>query len=176
MEGAATGKDSAFKSKLLVAGMVLLLLLVALSVVLNMDRDGLKEGTVVVKTADNTLSSFTLDDLQKLPATEKKITVHSARGNSEHSFTCTPLALLLGSINPALTQNYSKVIARGIDGYSAVVSMSEILQPDNVYLVYADYGQPLKTKTGGEGSMQMIVSADEFGQRFTCWLVSLELQ
>ncbi len=176
MAEAVTREGSSFKSRALVAGMVLLLLLVAVFSFLNRDRIGLKEGTVLIKAGGNTFSSLTLADLQKLPMTEKKITVHSSSGMSEHSFTGTPLAAVLNSVDPALTQNYRKVVARGIDGYISVINMSEILQPDNVYIVYADYGRPLKTKTGGNGSIQVIISADEFGQRFTCWLVSLELQ
>jgi hypothetical protein len=176
MAEAGIKKGSSLKSRLLIAGIVLLCLLVAAFSFLNRDRTGLKEGTVVIKAGDNTLSSFTVEDLQKLPVIEKKTTIHSSRGSTEHSFTGTPLAAVLSSVDPALTQNYIKVVARGIDGYSSVINMSEVLQPDNVYIVYADSGRPLKTKTGGEGSMQVIISGDEFGQRFTYWLVSLELQ
>jgi len=54
--------------------------------------------------------------------------------------------------------------------------MKEVLQPGNVYIAYADGGKPLKTKTGQDGSLQIIVTSDEFGQRCTNYLVSIELE
>jgi len=170
-------KGNFFKSKkILVLGMVLLVLLVAAFSFLNRDRTGLKEGTVVIKASDTTLGSFTVADLQKLPVVEKKMTIHSTQGNIVHDFTGIPLLAVLNSIDPALTQKYKKIVSKGIDNYTSGIDMAEVLQPDNVYIVYADSGKPLKTKTGGDGSMQVIIGNDEFGQRFTNWLVSLELQ
>jgi DMSO/TMAO reductase YedYZ molybdopterin-dependent catalytic subunit len=173
----SVGKGNFLNSKkILVLGMVLLVLLIALFSFLNRDRTGLNEGTVVIKAGNVTLGSFTIDDLQKITAVEKKMTIHSTQGNTVHDFTGTPLLAVLNSIDPALTQKYKKIIAKGIDNYTSGMDMAEVQQPDNVYIVYADSGKPLKTKTGGEGSMQVIIGNDEFGQRFTNWLVSLELQ
>jgi DMSO/TMAO reductase YedYZ molybdopterin-dependent catalytic subunit len=170
-------KDNFINSKkTLVLVIVLLVPIIAAFSFLNRDKNGLKEGTVVIKAGDITLGSFTVADLQKLPAVEKKMTIHSAQGNTENDFTCAPLLAVLNSIDPVLTQKYKKIITKGIDNYTSGINMSEVLQPDNVYIAYADHGKPLKTKTGGEGSMKVIICNDEFGQRFTNWLVSLELQ
>lgn len=175
--------------KWFVPGVVLLVLITVAFTFLNRNKSGPREGAVVIKAGAATLGSFTADDLRKLPAQEKKVVVQSNCGgscvnnrgknsveSSEHNYTGTSLAGVLKSIDPGLTQKYSKVITRGIDYYSQVLDMSEVLQPDNVYIAYAEDGKPLKTKAGGEGGLQLIICSDKTGQRSTNWLVSLELQ
>ncbi len=172
-----------------VLGVVLLGLVVVVFLFLNYYNRGPQEGTLVITAGDTTLGSFTIADLQKLPVIEKKMVVQSncdgSCGNnpgnnsaesSEHEFTGTSLLSILNSIDPGLTQKYNKVITRGVDYYSQVLEMSEVLKPDNVFIAYADYGKPLKTKAGGEGSLQLIMGSDKTGQHITNWLVSLELQ
>ena len=163
-------------NKILVLGIVLLVLIIAVFSFINRDQTVLKEGTLVIKTGETTLKSLTIADLQKLPVVKKKKTIHSTQGNTGNDFICTPLLAVLNSIDPALTQKYKKIVSRGVDNYTSVIDMSEVLQQDNVYIVYADSGKPLKTKTGGVGSMKVIICNDKFGQRFTNWLVSLELE
>lgn len=173
----------------LAAGIVLLVLITAALTFINHHKGGLKEGVVVIKAQDTVLGSLDMAQLQKLPAAEKKIAVqpncggscgnsagNNAAGSSEHHFTGTSLLGVLNSVDPGLAHRYKKVIARGIDQYSQVLEMSEVLQDDNVYIVYADFGRPLKTRAGGEGSLSAVVCSDRSGQRFTNWLVSLELQ
>ncbi len=177
MAEANPGKNKFFNSKTILAlGVALLVLIVAVFSFLNRDKTGLQEGTVVIKAGGNILRSFTMADLRQLPAVEKKMTIHSSQGNTENEFTCVPLLAVLNSIDPELTQRYEKILTKGVDNYTSGVDMSEVLQPDNVYIAYADHGRPLKTKTGEDGSMRIIISNDDYGQRFTRWLVSLELQ
>ncbi|TEB08009.1 Oxidoreductase molybdopterin binding domain protein [Pelotomaculum schinkii] len=187
-------KDRAINSKRWPAlGIGLLVLIIAVCLFVSRGKSGPQEGTVVIKAGAATLGSFTVADLRKLPAVEKKVVVqsncsnncgnnsgnnsgNSGENSSEHEFTGTPLLGVLNSIDPGLTQKHKKIITRGVDYYSQVLEMSEVLQPDNVYIVYADNGKSLQTKAGGEGSLQVIVCNDISGQRFTKWLVSLELQ
>lgn len=162
--------------KILVWGIGLLVLIIAVCSFLNRGQTGLREGTVVITADGATLGSFTIDDLRKLPVVEKKIKINSAQGDTDNEFTCAPLLALLNSIDPSLTQKYERIVTRGVDNYTSGVYMSEVLQPDNVYIAYADHGKPLQTKTGEDGSLRIIVCNDQYGQRFTRWLVSLELQ
>jgi len=43
-------------------------------------------------------------------------------------------------------------------------------------LVYEDNGKPLKSKTGKEGTMRVVILNDIFGQRFTNFLVEMQLE
>lgn len=158
---------------------VILLLLIAVTILSLLNRNqgrGLQEGRLLIKAGDTTLAILTVSDIQKLPSVEKKMVINSTKGMTKHEFTGASLLSVLNSVDPGLVTKYTKVITRGIDNYTSGVRMSEVLEPDNVYLVYADYGQPLKPKTSKDGTMQIIVYRDEFGQRFTNYVVSLELQ
>ncbi len=181
------------KSQLwLVIGISLLVLIIALCIFLSREN-GPQEGMVVIKAGDETLGSFSIDDLRELPAVEKKMKLktncsfncnnngsndssNSEDNIIEHEFTGTPLLDVLNSIDPELPHKYKKIITRGADYYSQVLEMSEVIKPDNVYIVYADYGKPLQTQTGEEGSLQAVICNDQSEQRFTKWLISLELQ
>ncbi len=177
MDQASAEKGSFFCSyKILAPVIVLLVLFIAFFSFLNRDKTGLKEGTVVIKAGRATLGSLTISDFRELPVVEKKMTIHSSQGNTENKFTCVPLLAVLNSIDPELTQKYKKIVSKGVDNYTSGLDMAEILQPDNVYIAYANHGKPLKTKTGEDGSMRIIICNEDYGQRFTMWLVSLELQ
>jgi DMSO/TMAO reductase YedYZ molybdopterin-dependent catalytic subunit len=162
--------------KLLTWGILLLVVVIAVFSFLNRSQDNLQEGQLLVKVGDNQLALLTIADLQQLPAVEKKMVINSSRGKSEHQFTCIELREVLDNIDSGLTSQYDRIITRGIDNYTSGLDMSEVMQPDNVYIAYADRGKPLKTKTGAEGSMRIIIITDEFGQRFTNFLVSIELE
>lgn len=169
------GKGAAAK-KWLVFGIGLLLLITVIAV-FSLNKGDAREGTLVVEAGDTLLGSFTVADIKTFPAVHKELVLQTNCGDIvEHNYTCVPLLDLLNSIDPGLRQNYDKVITRGIDYYSQVLEMSEVLQPDNVYIAYADFGQPLEMKSGAPGTLQLIVCSDKSGQRFTNWLVSLELQ
>lgn len=117
-------KGNLFNSyKTLVLGIVSLVLIIAVFSLLNRDQTGLKEGTVVIKAGDSAVGSLTIADLQKLTVVEKKMTIHSTRGNTRNDFTCTPLLAVLNSIDPTLTKKYKKIVTRGIDNYTGVEAM-----------------------------------------------------
>ncbi len=164
------------QKKVLLAVVALLVVIIAIFALLNRSGEDLHEGEILIKAGGNTLGVLTIADLQKLPAVQKKMMIQSTGGRTKHEFTGALLLDALNSIDPGLTQKYTRIITKGIDNYTSGVEMSEVLRPNNVFIVYADYGKPLQTKTGGEGAMRIVIYQDEFGQRFTNFLTSLELQ
>ncbi|MDD3652579.1 MAG: molybdopterin-dependent oxidoreductase [Desulfotomaculaceae bacterium] len=164
------------QKKILFVVIALLVIIIAVFAFLNRSNENLREDQILIKSGDTVFGVLTVADLQKLPAAQKKMVVQSTSGMTKHEFTGVSLLDALNSIDTGLTQKYSRIITKGIDNYTSGVEMDEVLRPNNVFIVYADYGQPLKTKTGGEGAMRIIIYQDEFGQRFTNFLTSLELQ
>lgn len=164
------------QKRILSVVIALLMIIIVVFAFLNRDNENHQEGQLLIKSDDTRLGVLTVADLQKLPAVQKKMVIQSTGGMEKHEFTGAPLLEALNSIDPGLSQKYTRVITKGIDNYTSVVEMSEVLRPNNVFIVYADYGKPLKTKTGGEGGMRIIIYQDDFGQRFTNFLTSLELQ
>ena len=79
-------------------------------------------------------------------------------------------------MDPAIVKNYKRVITRGVDNYVSGLNMEEVLESNNVFLVYADNGKALKSKSSREGTMRIIILNDPYGQRFTNYLVEIELE
>jgi len=111
-----------------------------------------------------------------LPAVKKKLAINSTLGITKHQFTCTPLSEVFNQIDPGIVNEYKKIITIGVDNYTSAIKMDEVLEKNNVYLVYEDNGKPLKSKTGKEGTMRVVILNDIFGQRFTNFLVEMRLE
>lgn len=168
-----TGKN---KNKILGLGIIGLILVVGIFACLNRSYQGLPEGQILLTADGQKIAVLTVEDLKKLAVVQKKIVIHTSRGNEEHEYTMTPLLDVLDRIDPQLTAKYGRLVTKGSDNYTSGVDMAEVLEPDNVYLAYLDHGQPLKTKDGRAGSLQIVICKDLSGQRFTQYLVSIDLQ
>jgi len=63
-----------------------------------------------------------------------------------------------------------------VDKYPSGVDVEEVLQKNNVLLVYEDNGMPLKSKKGDRETMRIVIVNDLYGQRFTNYLVEIQLE
>ncbi|MGR6836647.1 molybdopterin-dependent oxidoreductase [Syntrophomonas erecta] len=162
--------------KSLLALIVVLIVLIGLFGYLNARGEKLAEGTIILKAGKQVIGEITIEDVEKLPAVNKKVVINSTSGLSKHKFTGTPLAEVFNHFDPQIVKQYERVITRGVDNYVSGVNMEEVLEKNNVLLVYADNGEPLKSKTGTSGTMRIIILNDLYGQRFTNYLVEIELE
>lgn len=170
-------KPSRNKNMLVFLVIILLALTVGvLSAFNRSERSDLHEGYLRIVAADKTIADFTIADLKKLPAVNKELTVSTSQGKEVHKYTGVPLVSVLQKCKGDVTGKYSAIVAKGMDGYTSTVKMDELLIPDNVYLMYADNGQPLETMNHKRGSLQIVICNDAFGQRFTKYLVELEME
>lgn len=155
---------------------ILLVILISIFGYLNFKGEKLEEGQIRLKADNDVIAEITVDEVKKLPAVNKKIVINSTSGLTKHNFTGTPLLDVFNSIDPEITKRYQRVITRGVDNYTSGINMEEVLEKNNVILVYADHGTPLRGKTGVEDTMRIIILNDLFGQRFTNYLVEIELE
>jgi hypothetical protein len=72
---------------------------------------------------------------------------------------------------------YETVVLTAIDGYSVAYSAEEVMEPGNVYLVYAREGELLETREdGGRGPYQTVVVSDQFSNRRCKFAVEVEVR
>lgn len=141
------------------------------------EGDGPEEnGKLAVRAYGTVLGEITLEEIKQLPAVERVLTIHSTAGTSEHRFTGTLLYNVLQAVDPALTEEYDLLMTVGVDEYCSGIEMREVLKENAVYLVYADQGQPLPRKDGSPGGMRVIILDDFYGQRFTNYLLEVDLE
>lgn len=166
------------KKNLIIVGIILILAIavLVLSSINRASRSNLHEGCLKITSDSKTVADFTNDDLRNLPSVAKEMVVNTSKGNEKHNYKGVSLLAVLQKADPDIADKYSNIVAKGMDGYTSTVSMDELLIPDNVYLMYEDNGAPMKALDGKAGSIQLVICSDEFGQRFTKYLVDLELQ
>ncbi len=73
--------------------------------------------------------------------------------------------------------NKSQVIVKAIDGYTVALTVDEVRKKDNVYLVYKNDGEYLKSKSeGGTGPYRIVIRNDQFGQRWCKFVVEVNVK
>ncbi|MEN6325452.1 MAG: molybdopterin-dependent oxidoreductase [Syntrophomonas sp.] len=170
-----TGQKNILKIVVMVIA-ILLVVLVSILGYLNAKGERLDEGQIVIKAEDKIIGEITREEVMKLPVVHKKMVINSTSGLTKHNYSCTPLMEVFNHIDPQIAKQYKRVITKGVDNYVSGVYMQEVLEKNNVLLVYADNGKPLKSKTGYEGTMRIVIVNDLYGQRFTNYLVEIQLE
>ncbi len=102
--------------------------------------------------------------------------INSTGGLTKHKFTGTPLLEVFNYVDPDIVKDYKRVITVGVDKYTSGVDMEEVLQKNNVLLIYEDNGMPLKSKKGDQETMRIVIVNDLYGQRFTNYMVEIQLE
>lgn len=135
-----------------------------------------ENGRLAIRAYGTVLGEISLEDIRQLPPVERRITIHSTAGVTDHRFTGTLLSNVLAAVDPGLMEEYDLLMTVGVDDYCSGIEMSEVLKENAVYLVYDDQGQPLPRKDGSPGGMRIIILDDFYGQRFTNYLLEVDLE
>ncbi|MDD2484080.1 MAG: FMN-binding protein [Eubacteriales bacterium] len=140
-------------------------------------QKNLKEtGSITVYTPEGAAGEVSLEEIQKMPAVKRSMEIRSSEGTTSHVFRGTLLSNVIAGVDPTLLERYEWVEPIGVDGYLSDLSMQEVLAENAVYLMYEDKGQALEKKDGELGAMRIVVLDDDFGQRFTNYVVEISLK
>lgn len=133
-------------------------------------------GMIAIRSYGVVLGEISLEEIKKMPSVKRTMSIHSTSGTTNHSFRGTLLSNVIAAADPELLTKYEWVQPVGVDDYLSDISMEEVLAENCVYVMYEDNGKPLKTKTGKDGAMRVVVLDDIFGQRFTNYLIEIVLE
>ena len=169
------GKKTVF---VVVAGLIII---VGIFAYLNSDYIKSRKEThinveVIVREGDKEIL-LTANEIKKLGEEEFKANLKTS-GNPavEHNYTGVPLKNVIKKVNTGI-ENKTKVIVRAVDGFTSVYNIDEVLEDNNMYLVYMIDGKPLKSmEDGGSGPYQIIIRKDQFSQRWAKYVLEIELQ
>lgn len=141
------------------------------------EGDGPEEtGSIAIRAYGVVLGEVSLDQIRKMPSVKRTMSIHSTSGTTRHSFRGILLSNVIATVDPAFLDKYKSVQPVGVDDYISNISMEEVLAENSVFLMYEDNGKPLKTKSGKPGAMRVIVLDDVFGQRFTNYMIEIDLE
>jgi Na+-translocating ferredoxin:NAD+ oxidoreductase RnfG subunit len=141
------------------------------------EGDGpVETGSLAIRAYGLILAEVSLEEIRALPPVKRTMSIHSTAGVTRHEFRGTLLSHVLNLVDPGLMEEYSWLMAVGVDDYISSIAMEEVLAENSVFVMYEDNGVPLLKRNGEPGAMRVIVVNDVFGQRFTNFLLEIVLE
>ena len=164
-------------------GIVIFILVIITGIFAFMNRNLVKDKSealhnaeIIIKQGENE-TKIGFDDIKELGEVEFYATLDTSTTDpKDYKYTGVPLINILKKLEID-TENKKQLIVRGIDGYTVAFSIDEVVDEDNIYLVYKMEGKLLKSKEeGGSGPYQLIVRKDQFSQRWCKFVVEMEVR
>ncbi len=163
------------KNKIIALIFILVFVLIAFTSC-NLDEIKLVENEkIAIKADDNKLGEITLDEIKNLQSYKRRVVINSSTGTKTCDYRGVLLSDVLNSIDTALISSYSTAKILGADGYFSTVTMEEIKKENKVFIMYEDSDKPLKGLNKKVDSLRLIVLGDDFGQRYTNYVVEIIL-
>lgn len=133
------------------------------------------EDILIIKTAQKTFK-LSLDEIM---AYDKTVFVANVKASGadpvESEFGGILLSELIMLQGIQLKGNETFTF-KAIDGYQTNVSFEEVMQANNVYLVYERNGVKTANRAnGGTGPLEIVIALDTFSQRWNKHLIQIEI-
>lgn len=168
--------------KIVMAVVVILVLIMGVTAYLNRGdlaakQESQQDAFIIIKSGGSEVARVDMGQLKDLNKVDVEANLkRSGKDPEKHQYTGVLLKEVLEAAG-ADTAGKDTVIMTAVDGYTSAISMDEVLEDDNVYVVYKIDGQPLGTKeAGGSGPLQVILAKDPFSQRWCKFVMEIDLQ
>ncbi|MGI6361822.1 MAG: hypothetical protein ACOX05_05990 [Bacillota bacterium] len=138
--------------------------------------DVLETGSLAITADEQEIAEVSLDKIKSYPSVRRQMMINSSEGSTSHDFRGTLLLNILNDIDEELVTSYATVRAMGSDVYQSVFTMEEVQQENNIYIMYSDGEDSLLTRDGQPQGMRIVSLDDQYGQRFTNYLVEIVLE
>lgn len=136
-----------------------------------------QDATLFIIANGEEVATVTFDDVRSLEQHRFGATLRSSDAQEQqHTYQGILLSDLLME-HDLNVRAEDQVIVRAADGYTVTVTGEDVLQEDNVYLVYEKNGERMRSReAGGSGPYQLIVRKDDFGQRWNKHVMEIEMK
>lgn len=169
------------KKWIIVVCIVVLVLVVAVFAILNAGnledkKESQEKAEVTITRNDEQVAVFTLEKLEKYEKTVFNANLDKSGEEAvEKSFGGVFLNDVLTDLQISLNGD-EHVIFVAADGYTTAITATEVLEADNIYLVYERDGEPTGTKaSGGSGPIEIVIAKDDFSQRWCKFLMEIQI-
>lgn len=164
------------RNKIVILNLILLFVLIGFTSCKSSDIKLEENEKIIIKANDNEIGEITLDEIKNLESYKRRVVINSSNGTETSDFRGVLLSDILNLIDSSLISTYDEAQIVGADGYYSNVTMEEIKKENKVFIMYADNEEPLKSLNGKVDSLRLIVLGDDFGQRYTNYVVEVRLQ
>lgn len=171
-------------SRLIAIVLAILVITTVIGAVLNQryaaEKAALLEAAeIAVREDGREVSRLNMTVLGQLSAVKFTARLKSSLMQSpeEHTYTGIALADLFQAAGISL-EGKSRVLVHSVDGYIVPLTVEEIKEFDNIYLVYKDNGDYLSsyTEANGQGPYMIVIRGDSFSQRWAKYVCELDVQ
>lgn len=123
------------------------------------------------------LTSFTMEEIREIGEEKFEATLDTSNTNPKtYEYTGVRLKKILDAAALEILDR-EMVAVTGADGYTVAVSMTKVIEKDNVYLAYKREDIPLGTREdGGTGTYQLIIKNDQFSQNWCKYVVKADVR
>ena len=168
-------------NKKVIAAVIVLVVVVAVFAYLN-SRDAedrllsQREARIFIAAAE-TRETVDFETILELEEHSFAATLRSSDGGvREHTYTGVRMKDLLEHYGLDVS-GAEQVLTRAADGYTVALTRDEVMDDDNVYIVYMIDAEPMASREeGGSGPYQVVIRKDEFGQRWNKYLMDIEIR
>lgn len=132
---------------------------------------------IVIKAGEKKLAEADMAYIVGLGEKEFKANLKkSGKSPVEHNYTGIPMKNLFSELKID-TISITAVVLKAIDGYSSALTLDEVMEDDNVYIVYKIDGKALgNAGNGGDGPYMALIRSDLYSQRWCKFLTEINLQ
>lgn len=168
-------------NKKVIAAVIVLVVVVAVFAYLNSrdveDRLLSQREAKIFIVAGETRETVDFETILELEEHSFAATLRSSDGGvREHTYAGVRMKDLLAHYGFDVS-GAEQVLTRAADGYTVALTPDEVMDDDNVYIVYMVDGEPMASREeGGSGPYQVVIRKDEFGQRWNKYLMEIEIR
>ena len=128
-------------------------------------------GEFMITSSEETVS-VSLADLLDIGAVE----VTSSPRGERRDFTGVPLVRVFDRFGVDYSEART-VVFTSLDGFVTALTIAEVLDEENTFIVFEEDGEPLGTREeGGRGPYMVVVALDPFPNRWARYLMEVTLQ
>lgn len=168
--------------KKIIISLVVLTLVVGITAYLNMQglvnkKEMQQKALLSIKVDGEEVKSIDMEFIKGLGEVEFNANLKTnGKAPINKSYKGVPLIKILEACEIDAAGK-KQVIAKAIDGYISALSVDEVLDEENIYVVYKEDGEFLGTKeNGGSGPYKVVISKDKFSQRWCKFLSEVEVK
>lgn len=165
---------------------VLAILLIGTAIGVTFNRQYAREKEALLKAAEIAVLNdgqevlrLDMETIGQLPVVDFSARLKSSimKSPEEHCYTGVAFSELFSASGISL-EGQKRVVVRSVDGYAVPLTVGEIYELDNVYLVFKDNGKYLGSygDKDGQGPYMIVIRGDRFSQRWAKYVCELDVQ
>ncbi len=162
--------------------LIVIIMSIALAILLVLNQDNLNESVSIYEDKkveiykNEFIRLYSFNEIKKLETHKLEAYLNeSGKEPEKQKYTGVLIKDILLDANIDV-KDIKAILVTAVDGYTVAVDKEKVIESDNVYLVFKQNGQLLKSRDdGGVGPYQMVIVKDQFSQYWCKYVIKIEV-